>query len=55
MLPEFLKRPGPGLLSVRVAAGTEGPLARGASEEPPYPRVSLHDWARVMRTAMGVG
>lgn len=53
LLPRFLHdAPGPGLLSVRVTPGCEGPISRGPAEDARYLQASLYDWARVMRSAL---
>lgn len=47
--------PGPALVHVRVALGSEGPIRRGVPAEPPYLRASLAESALALHRALTVG
>ncbi len=51
-LPTLLTEPGPVLAQVLVESGTQGPISRSDAEEARYLRVSLAEWARVLRAAL---
>jgi thiamine pyrophosphate-dependent acetolactate synthase large subunit-like protein len=53
-LPEILEGVGPVAVVVRAEPGSEPPIARGLSGEPPYLRVSLAKSARRLRATLGV-
>lgn len=52
-LEGILSAAGPTFVSVLVAAGREGPISRGPAESARYLQVSLADWARRFRRAIG--
>ena len=52
-LDDVLSAPGPVFASVSVERGDEKPLRRRAPEEARYLQVSLADWSRAMREALG--
>jgi len=52
-LPEVLSAEGPVFVAVKVQAGNEGPISRSDRESAPYLRVSLAEWARRLRRALG--
>ncbi len=54
-LPEVLAADGPTLVHVLVEPGSEGPISRSAAEEARYLRISLADWARVLKAALADG
>jgi len=51
-LPEALGGDGPVVIVVRVAPGSEGPLARGENEEADYLKTSLAESAHRLRTVL---
>lgn len=51
-VPEVLAALGPTLAHVEVEPGTEGPIARRATEPARYLQVSLAEWSHRMRTAL---
>jgi hypothetical protein len=51
-LPGLLDAAGPTCVVVAVAAGNEGPLARGDGQPEPYLRVSLAESARLLRSQL---
>jgi thiamine pyrophosphate-dependent acetolactate synthase large subunit-like protein len=52
-LPEVLSGAGPVLVVVKVEPGSEGPISRSEREASNYLKVSLADWGRRMRRALG--
>jgi len=54
-LPDLLRTPGPTFVQAIVEPTSEGPISRRPAEPSRYLQVSLADWSRVFRKALGVG
>jgi len=54
-LPDLLRTPGPTFVQTIVEPTAEGPISRRPTEPSRYLQVSLADWARVFRKALGAG
>lgn len=52
-LPDLLRTPGPTFVQAVVEPTSEGPISRRPTEQSRYLQVSLADWARVFRKALG--
>lgn len=54
-LPDVLSAEGPAVVVVKIEPGAEGPISRSAKESSSYLKVSLAEWARIMRKALEGG
>lgn len=52
-LPDLLHAPGPTFVQTIVEPTSEGPISRRPGEQSRYLQVSLAEWARVFRKALG--
>ena len=54
-LPDLLRTPGPTFVQAIVEPTSEGPISRRPIEQSRYLQVSLAEWARAFRRALGPG